>query len=143
MLAFWKKIKPWHYGSAVGLLTFLPLALGWRRCGEFKSEFAFLIILSIAVGFLVFVFRRYNLKAWITVFLLGLVLGMASSVDLLWEVPFERQCFISLATILFWVVLASVVGSIAEFIRFIHRLAHSIGNDTEEKMKELINKNKI
>ena len=65
MASFLKKIKPWHHGLIIGLITFLVLVFGWSKCGETNSEFALLFLISIAVGFCVFILSRSRLKAWL------------------------------------------------------------------------------
>ena len=116
------------------------LVFGWCKCGGTISEFALLCLSSIAVGFCIFILCRSSLKAWLVFFLFGLVLGLESAIELFWEVPFDQQCFIALATALFWMVFAFVIGAIAEFIRSLHRLSHVIGKGAEEKLSRLINK---
>ena len=126
----------------VGLITFLIFALGWRQCGETKVEFALSLFISIAVGFCVFVLFRSSLKAWLMFFLLGLALGLGSAIELFWEVPFDRQCFVALATALFWIVLSFMMGMIAEFICFLHNRLHIVGKGTEEKISKLMSDGK-
>ena len=142
MTAFWKKIKPWHCGLIIGLITFLVLVSGWSKCSETRGEFMILLLMSVATGFCVFVLCRSSMKAWLVFFLLGLALGLESALELFWEISFDRQCFVALATALFWMVLAFVMGSIAEFIRLLHRVSHKIGKSTEEKINKLMNKAK-
>jgi hypothetical protein len=123
---WFKRIRPWQLGGGGGIVTALVLGYGWYKCGESLSELGLAVGIGVAVGFTLFLLAKLRWRAWQAVFGVFALIGLGSAVELLFETPFERQCFVALATMLFWLVLGLSVGMLAEFIRFLDRLVHRL-----------------
>ena len=131
-----EKFKPWHLGFAIGALTLAVLLIGWFGCGQAGLELALLAMIALANGLGAYFLVRSQLRAWLTVLLIGWFIGLESAVELFMETPFEQQCLVALATAVFWMILALFIGALAELIRSLHNASHRAAAGLEERLKE-------
>ncbi|MBN1585345.1 hypothetical protein JW899_03180 [Candidatus Uhrbacteria bacterium] len=132
----WRRIKPWHCGLSVGSVTAAVLVAGWFRGDREAADIGLSVTLALATGAAFFALGKARFLAWSAVFSAGWLIGLGSAVEIFAGEGFDRQGFVVLATVLFWLVLSLVIGFLAEFILAVHRLTHRLCGDRPENREK-------
>jgi len=106
--------------SAAGLLM---LSIYWH-CGSGTGELAFALGFPPAFGASCLFLARRRFFAWLAGLVLGFIGGLISALPLLTGAGLEGEFYVSVATLLFFIVLGFILGAAGEFVRLLHFVAH-------------------
>jgi len=119
-------IRAWHIGLVAGAAPAVALVSGYAFCGEGPVQLALALVAPAAAGAACAYIWHKRLYAWFTGLAGGLLIGLLSSLQLLMGEIFVQECFVVLATFLFFAVLGCLLGAVAEFIRLLHHIVHGL-----------------
>ncbi len=82
------------------------------------------VVFILSTGVVTAFFFALHLRFWFSGVLIGLIVGTLFAYDLLRQPLFQQQFFVSMATMMFFVVLGFLFGAVAEFIHKVHHVLH-------------------
>ncbi len=117
-------LKPWYVGFGALAAGFAVVIGGYLAFGGTLLELVASLFAAAAAAAALGVQMKRRLYPWLYCTLAGLVVGLFSCLQFYWGDRFEREFFVAMATLAFFLVLGFIIGMAAEFVRLIHFITH-------------------
>ncbi|OGL74513.1 hypothetical protein A3C96_01610 [Candidatus Uhrbacteria bacterium RIFCSPHIGHO2_02_FULL_60_10] len=89
---------------------------------------------ALAAGATAVFLLRFRLYAWFIGWVLGVVIGTTSALDMILGPAFEKMLYVSLMTVVVFAGLGFLAGAAGELVRYAHRVSHRFGGPLTAKI---------